>query len=313
MKTFRDKQGLVTGAASGIGRELTLALAREGMRLFLVDVDAAGLDSIVSEVRELGVEAIPCCADLTLRDEIHRLAETVLASWGGVDLLINNAGIAYYGPTQGMTEAQWDRLMNLNLMAPIHLTRLLLPAILEREDPHIVNMCSISGLVAGGRFNAYHTSKFGLVGFTEALRAEYGRKGVGVTAICPGPSKTNLYKSCETSGTREAPQPPAWVCATPERIATVTLKAIRRNRRMQLVTPMAHMLYQMKRFTPWLLDLMNTFSRTRLPWYLGGKTRPRPHSSTVPTLPSTEASMVSPDELTGNKATSSQQDLSKVA
>ncbi len=82
-----------------------------------------------------------------------------------------------------------------------------------------------------------HTSKFGLVGFTEALRAEYGRTGLGVTAICPGPVQTNLYRDCETGRGTRAPEPPGWLCTSPDKVARVTLRAIRWNRRMVLVSP----------------------------------------------------------------------------
>ena len=102
-----------------------------------------------------------------------------------------------------------------NLLSAIQITREFLPVLLERPEAHLLNVCSISGLVAGGRFAAYHTSKFGLIGFTEALRAEYGRRGLGVTALCPGPVLTNLYRDCQTGQPdKKAPQPPAWMCTT---------------------------------------------------------------------------------------------------
>ena len=148
-----------------------------------VRVDADALETLATELRSITGEVRTSVVDLTQRDEIHALADEVNAQWRGLDLLINNAGVAFYGPTHQMTEAQWDRLMGINLEAPIHLTRRLMPALMSREGSHIANMCSVSGLVAGGRFNAYHTTKYGLVGFTEALRAEYGRSGLGVTAI----------------------------------------------------------------------------------------------------------------------------------
>ncbi len=154
--------------------------------------------------------------------------------------------------------------MSINLLAPIQITQQLLPHLLERPDAHIVNMCSISGLVAGGRFAAYHTSKFGLIGFTEALRAEYGRSGIGVSAICPGPVLTELYRSAQKpQESKGVPQPPAFICTTAERVAALTIKAIRRNRRMVLITPMAHGLFQVKRFLPGLLDAVSGFSRSK--------------------------------------------------
>jgi short-subunit dehydrogenase len=155
--------------------------------------------------------------------------------------------------------------MTINLLAPIQITNELLPGLLQRPDAHIVNMCSISGLVAGGRFSAYHTSKFGLIGFTESLRAEYGRQGLGVTAICPGPVLTNLYEAAASGRAgQKVPSPPNWMCATPERVAEVTLKAIRKDKRQVLITPTAHALFQLKRFAPWLIDFVNRFSRKGL-------------------------------------------------
>ncbi len=268
MQDFRGKQALITGAAGGIGRALAIQLAQAGASLWLVDVDGHGLDELAKELRQLTGEVRTNEIDLTDRRQLVSLSDQINKEWRGLDLLINNAGVAYYGPTHLMTEMQWDRLLGINLLSPIHLTRLLLPALMSRSGSHIANMCSISGLVAGGRFNAYHTSKFGLVGFTEALRAEYGRGGLGVTAVCPGPVATNLYRDCQTGRGKPAPEPPAWMCASPERVAKLTLRAIRWNRRMVLITPLAHVLYNLKRFMPALIDFMNTFSRRSLP-YIG--------------------------------------------
>jgi short-subunit dehydrogenase len=276
MRNLQGKQALLTGAAGGIGRALAMQLAQAGAKLWLVDVDAKALSALAEDLRVKLADVRVSVVDVTDRDQLRALAHQINSQWQGLDLLINNAGVAYYGPTHQMSEAQWDRLMGINLEAPIHLTRLLMPALMSREGSHIVNMCSISGLVAGGRFNAYHTTKFGLVGFTEALRAEYGRSGLGVTAICPGPVQTNLYRDCETGRGTRAPEPPAWLCTSPDKVARVTLRAIRWNRRMVLVSPLAHMLFQMKRFTPWLIDLMNTFSKRSLPFIGKRYVKPRP-------------------------------------
>ncbi len=244
--------------------------------LWLVDVDAASLEQLATELRQITGEVRTSVVDLTQREQIASLADQINTQWQGLDLLINNAGVAYYGPTHQMTEVQWDRLLGINLLAPIHLTRLLLPALMSREGSHIANMCSVSGLVAGGRFNAYHTSKFGLVGFTESLRAEYGRTGLGVTAICPGPVQTNLYRDCQTGRGNQAPEPPGWLCASPERVAKLTLRAIRWNRRMVLITPLAHLLFNLKKFLPGLIDFMNTFSKRSLPFIGKRYVKPRP-------------------------------------
>ena len=264
MRELCKKTVLLTGAASGIGRELALQLSETGCHLLLVDIDAEQLDDVATLAGRNNVNVRTYRCDLANKHDIDRMVTSALHDTDVIDVLINNAGVAYYGPTDRMTQEQWDWLMSVNLLAPIRLTQLLLPHLLERPDGHIVNMCSISGLVAGGRLAAYHTSKFGLVGYTEALRAEFGRSGLGVTAMCPGPLQTRLYDSAAHPDTKkEVPSPPAFICTSAERVAKLTLKAIRRNRRMVLITPMAHGLFQIKRFFPDLLDRVSQFSRKK--------------------------------------------------
>jgi short-subunit dehydrogenase len=262
MQSFQGRTAFITGASSGIGRCLAIQLAEAGCNLCLVDVNTAGLKSLAAELTPSGVHVFLFPCNLTNRKAVSAAVAAAINQAGGIDLLINNAGVAYYGPTDQMTQTQWDWLMTVNLLAPIQITHELLPTLLQRPDTHIVNMCSISGLVAGGRFSAYHTSKFGLIGFTESLRAEYGRRGLGVTAICPGPVSTSLYEAAASGRTdQKVPSPPKWMCASPERVATITLKAILKDKRQVLITPTAHALFQLKRFAPWLLDFVNRFSR----------------------------------------------------
>ncbi len=264
MKLIRHKKALVTGAAAGIGRGIALALAREGADLYLLDVDEAGLADVVAEAGQCGVTAIGVRCDLSQPADISRVLGEMLDQWQHIDILVNNAGVAYYGPTHSMTADQWDWLLGINLLAPIQITRELLPTLLARPDAHILNVCSISGLVAGGRFAAYHASKFGLVGFTEALRAEYGRRGLGVSALCPGPVLTNLYKSCASAKSDKAvPEPPRWLCCSIDAVSRAAIKCIRRNKRMKLVGPLAHLLTWAKWFAPGVIDFVNHFSRKR--------------------------------------------------
>jgi NAD(P)-dependent dehydrogenase (short-subunit alcohol dehydrogenase family) len=264
MKSIRNKKALVTGAASGIGRSIALALAREGADVYLLDVDAAGLDSAVAEASQCNVTAIGALCDLTQPVQIAEAISEMLNRWQHIDILVNNAGVAYYGPTHCMTAAQWDWVMKINLLAPIQITHELLPVLLERPEAHILNVCSISSLVAAGRSAAYHTSKFGLLGLTEALRAEYGRRGLGVSALCPGPVLTNLYKSCASAKRDKAvPQPPEWLCCSLESVSRAAIRCIYRKKQLKVVGVIAQMLILTKRLAPWLLDLMNHASRKR--------------------------------------------------
>jgi NAD(P)-dependent dehydrogenase (short-subunit alcohol dehydrogenase family) len=263
MKSIRGKRALVTGAASGIGREIALALALEGAHVYLLDVDEEALAEVVRDARVCGVDAVGVRCDLTQPDEITGALAEMAAAWGGIDILVNNAGVAFYGPTEKMTAAQWDWLLSINLLAPIQITRELLPTLLSRPEAHILNVCSVAGLVAGARTTAYHVSKFGLVGFTEALRAEFGRRGIGVTALCPGPVRTNLYRSAISGKKRRAvvPDPPAWLSTSPERTAAAAVRAITKNQRFVLLTPLAYVLYNAKRFAPGFLDWMHQLGR----------------------------------------------------
>src|SRR5262245_3759442 len=263
MKILKDKRCLLTGAASGIGRAMALELAREGVHLYLLDVDVAGLQMTIEECRSQGVVAVGRQCDLSQPTQISAAVADLLARWRHIDLLVNNAGVAYYGPTENMTAAQWEWLMAINLLAPIRITRELLPALLGRPEAHILNVCSIAGIAAGGRFSAYHTSKFGLVGFTEALRAEYNRRGIGVTNLCPGAVASNLYNRAVSGRNVPVPNPPGWISASPEFVARRGIRAIKRNRRIVLVTPLAHLLYWAKRVSPGMLDGLNHISRKK--------------------------------------------------
>jgi NAD(P)-dependent dehydrogenase (short-subunit alcohol dehydrogenase family) len=264
MKVIRGKTAVVTGAGSGLGRAIALRLAREGANLHLIDIDLAAAEAVALECHARGVQAIAAKCDVSRLKELEAAASEALRLWGAVDILVNNAGIAWYGHTLKMPADDWERLLAVNLHAPIHLTRLLLPAMLKRPEAHVVNMASISGLVCSARFAAYHVSKFGLVGFSEAMRAEYLRRGVGFTALCPGPVRTNLYKSAPNSYKgRETPEPPAWLCTTPERVAEAAVRAIYRNRAVALVSPMAWLLYYSKRLAPWVFYTLHRFGQKR--------------------------------------------------
>ncbi len=263
MKSLPGKRALVTGAASGIGRAIALALARRGVRLFLLDIDSVGLADVACQAREIGVEVIAEACNLADREAVSTSVQSLLRQWGTLDILVNNAGVAYDGPTERMTAEQWDWLLGINLHAPIQLTRELLPMLLAQPGSHILNVCSIAGLVAGRHLAAYHVSKFGLVGFSESLRAEYGRRGLGVTALCPGLVQTNLFQAAASGRSKGRRVPPSWLCASPDNIAARAIRAIRRNEGLVVVTGMARALWLCKRLSPRLLAAVQSFRRKR--------------------------------------------------
>jgi short-subunit dehydrogenase len=264
MRTLRNKSALVTGAASGIGRAIALQLAREKVDLFLLDIDETGLVDVVSEVKRERVEAIGRRCDVSDPTQISSSVTHILDRWGGVDILVNNAGITYYGETTQMSAEHCDKLLAINLHAPIHFTRELLPSLLARHEAHVLNVASFFGLIGTRRLAAYSASKFGLVGFSESLRAEYGRVGLGVTALCPGFVDTNLFATAPVGSDQQVQkQPPSWMLTTPTKIAARAVKAIQRNDAQVVMQSYAKLAHLGKRFVPRLLDWANHLSRKR--------------------------------------------------
>lgn len=255
MRVIRGKTALVTGAASGIGRAIALRLAQEGAKLFLVDIDEARLQEVAAEARASGVEVVARRCDVAQPSQVSAAVAEVISRSGGVDILVNNAGITYYGRVERMAADHWDKLMRVNLLSHIQFTRELLPSLLARREAHVLNVCSVLGLIGMPKVTAYCTSKFAMVGFSESLRNELGRQGLGVTALCPGFVRTNLFTNAPLEEKAEEHKlPPRLICTTPERVANAAIKAIYRNRRLVVVEPFARLMYSMKRVAPWLID-----------------------------------------------------------
>jgi short-subunit dehydrogenase len=255
MREIRGKTALVTGASSGIGRAIAVRLAGEGATLLLVDIDEKGLLETAAAARACGVQVFTRRCNVAEPREVSAAVAEAISRWDGVDILVNNAGITYYGKVERMAADHWDRLMRVNLLSHIQFTRELLPSLLARPEAHVINVCSVLGLVGMPKVTAYCASKFGMVGFSEALRNELGRQGLGVTALCPGFVRTNLFTNAPLEAkVEEHKVPPKAITTTPERVANAAVKAIYRNRGLVVMEPFARLMYTTKRFAPWLLD-----------------------------------------------------------
>ncbi len=255
MRKIAGKRALVTGAASGIGRAIALRLACEGANLFLVDIDREGLAAVVSEARRLGVEAEGRVCDVADRNQITRVTQEAIERWAGVDILVNNVGVTYHGLTHEMPPEEIDRLLAINLHSHLQFTRELLPTLLARQEAHVLNVCSVLGLVGMPRVSIYATTKFALKGFSEALRAEYGRVGLGVTTLCPGFVETNLFKNAHSATPKKVAKAPPWyICTTAEKVAQAAIRGIRRDRDVVLIELFARALHLWKRLSPATMD-----------------------------------------------------------
>ncbi|MBB4980724.1 MULTISPECIES: SDR family NAD(P)-dependent oxidoreductase [Streptomyces] len=193
--SVRDKVAVVTGAGSGIGRRLAFELAKRGARLAVSDVDDIGLGETADRARALGAEVHTARLDVSDRAEVETYAAAVAAHYGVVHQIYNNAGIS--GGGQTVLEADWevyDRTLAVNLFGVIHGTKAFLPHLIASGDGHVVNVSSLNGYLAQPTLSAYCASKFGVRGFTEALRTELlsERLPVRVTVVHPGGVKTNI-------------------------------------------------------------------------------------------------------------------------
>lgn len=231
------------------------------MRLALADRDVLGLAATRRDLERLGYEAFAHPCDLTDTLQVDRLIADLHGRWAGVDLLVNNAGVAHYGPTHEMTAEKAESLLSVNLHAPVRLTQGLLPAMLARPEAHVLNVCSILGLTPMPRVAAYCATKHGLVGFSEAIRAEYGRQGLGVTTLCPGFVRTELL--VEAGDTEAMRPPPALVCVTVDRVADAAVRGVERNRRRVVVDPVGRFVRGAMSLAPGLFDWMHSLGRSR--------------------------------------------------
>lgn len=265
MQLLKNKTALITGAAKGIGRAITLRLAQEGMDLHLVDIDAVGLVTTAEDARQYSVAVTTAICDVSQLEDIVQCVQDGLRTYRAFDLLVNNAGVAYYGRTDLMSVDHCEYLLRVNLHAPLHFSRLLLPCLLSRPEAQILNVASFLGLVGTQKLAAYSATKFGLVGLSESLRAEYARTNVGVTVLCPGFVETELFESAPFGSDRQTPkQPPLWMLTSPEKVAARAILAIRRNEALVVMQHYARLTYLAKRLVPGLIDFANHLSRKRL-------------------------------------------------
>ena len=196
MDRLEGKAAFITGAASGIGFAMASVFARAGMRVVLADVEQGRLDVAVGQLADAGHEVAGVQVDVTDRAGVAQARDAALDAFGAVHLLCNNAGVNAAGPLFDVTYKDWDWVMGVNLWGVVHGVHEFLPHLMTHgADAHIVNTASVGGLVGMRNLGIYNAAKFGVVGLTEALRADMEACGVGVSVLCPGIVSTSLATS----------------------------------------------------------------------------------------------------------------------
>jgi len=189
-----DKVAIVTGGASGLGRGIALALAREGARVAVVDLNEAGARDTVEAIAKDGGQAAAWRADISDKARIDTVVAEIIARWGTVDILVNNAGLDRVGPFVNSSEAEWDLILRVNLKGPIVCTRAVLDEMIRKSYGKIVNIASDAGRVGSTGEAVYSAAKGGIIAFTKTIARETARLRLNVNCVCPGPSDTPLFQ-----------------------------------------------------------------------------------------------------------------------
>ncbi len=238
-QTVEGKRVLITGAASGIGRATAVASARRGAELFLTDVNDASLQAAADEIRAAGGTVHYATAlDISDYAAVAAMADEIHAEHGSLDIVMNVAGIAVWGAVEHLSHEQWRRVVDVNLMGPIHVVESFVPAMIAAgRGGHLVNVSSAAGLFGLPWHAPYSATKFGLRGMSEVLRFDLRRHDIGVSLVCPGAVDTGLVGTLEIAGVdrtkpsiQKATSGFQRHAATPEQAADRILAGIERNR-----------------------------------------------------------------------------------
>lgn len=253
MRELKDRVAVVSGAASGIGRALSIELARQGCDLAICDLDARGLEQTTSEVRALGRRAFEQRVDVADRDAMRSFAAQVVDEYGRVEILVNNAGVTVTADFEQHTLEDWEWIIGANLWGVIHGCTFFLPHLKRASQGHIVNVSSVFGLMGVPGQSSYCATKFAVRGLSEALWTELKPHGIGVTCVHPAGVRTNIVRSARAVDDQVKAEAVDFIdrnSITAERCAEQIVSAIVDNRMRLLVSPTAYAIDTFKRVAP---------------------------------------------------------------
>lgn len=254
---------IVTGASSGIGAAVARLFASQGYRVVLAARRLERLESLAEEINAGGGQSLVVATDLFKFEDIQKLVAVTISEFGQVDVLVNNAGfgrlkwLEQLDPVRDIQEQ-----LQINLAATILVAREVLPHMIARRKGHILNMASLGGFIATPTYTAYSASKFGVRGFTEALRREVGVYGIHVTGVYPGGVRTE-FKQHTGADRKTGRTTPASLRLEPEEVARAVLNAVRRPKRTVIMPWQMRFLVWLNSHLPGLVDwvIENRFTR----------------------------------------------------
>ena len=274
MKDFEGKTAVITGAGSGMGRYLAVLLAKAGANVAICDINEETLNGTAAMVRQYNVAVSTHIVDMGDMERIEALPDEVVSHHGAVDLVFNNAGVTMGSSFSGMSEEDWDWVMNINLNGVVKASRVFLPLLKDRPEAALINTSSIFGMIAVAGQSVYHATKFGVRGFTESLAKEFRDSSVQVHCVHPGHIGTNIVANARFNEEDDATflrqddvdvDEMAKMFKTggmhPSRAAQIILNGVKKKKRRIFVGLDAKLMDLAQRITPmhyeWLLPVIN--------------------------------------------------------
>lgn len=252
--TSTKRYGVVTGAASGLGRALAVRLARDGWHLALADLNTAGCEETRSLVERAGGTARVEPLDVRDESQWHALRDSLRRDWPQCDLIVNNAGVVASGVVHETPMADWDWLLSINLRGVILGCHTFVPWLIENpRRSYVLNMASIAGLLAPGHMGAYNVAKAGVVSLSETMFAELKRHNVGVTVVCPWFVQTNLLDTGRFVHPREKAGGAMYMRQsrlTPDSVADYAVRRMYRDKLYAVTGFESRQMWLMKRHFP---------------------------------------------------------------
>jgi NAD(P)-dependent dehydrogenase (short-subunit alcohol dehydrogenase family) len=253
-----------------LGRELSVALAREGAVVIAADINLKGVKQTVSEITAEGGSATAAKVDVTKEADVKKLVEKTAGEHGRLDMIFNNAGVLVVGDMRDVTTKHFRRVVEVNLWGAIHGTMSAYPVMVKQGFGHIVNTASVAGLIPYPTATPYSTTKHAIVGLSSSLRAEARGLGVKVSVVCPGTISSNIFRDGTVLkvGWRDARDMLPVMTLDPKKAAVKILSGVRRNKAIIVFPLDASLLWMLYRITPGLLNpisrkVVDTFRRLR--------------------------------------------------
>lgn len=276
----KEPRAVITGGGSGLGRALALRLAERAARLLIVDVNLDRAEETVSLVRERGGRAEAMFCDVSRLEDVEATARKIEELYGGVDLLVNNAGVAVAGHVGDLRIEDWDWIVRINLWGPIHGCHVFVPRMKAQQRGYILNVASSAGIVSLPEMAPYNVTKAGVISLSETLDAELAPHGIKVSVLCPTFFKTNLLETMRSTQDEQRALAELMferASMTAEQVADAALRGLERGELIIIPQLDGNVVWRAKRLWP---ELFRKIVRNRSLLQLLS-TAPKPKPSTT--------------------------------